>query len=342
MKLNDFKQSISLKPYNTLAVDVGCEYFYALDNITEIPAIMSLLTEQQLPLHVIGGGSNIILLKDLPGLVLNMANQGVELVEENATDVRLKIAAGQNWHQTVLHCHQAGYYGLENLALIPGTVGAAPVQNIGAYGVELADIFVELEGWDIAQKQWRTLSLHDCDFAYRDSVFKNALKNAFIISSVTLKLNKQAQVKSVYPALQNYLVEQAISEPSPADILEAVITIRQSKLPDPKDLPNAGSFFKNPIVDNVLVEKLKKQYLAMPVYPVDHGRSKLAAGWLLEQAGWKGKGIGNIGMHHLQSLVLINYKKGDGQEILAFAELIKNDIQFRFGVELAIEPIQLP
>ncbi|MGK0499416.1 MAG: UDP-N-acetylmuramate dehydrogenase [Oceanicoccus sp.] len=332
-----FQQHKSLRCFNTLAVDVNARWFVQLDDEQQLPEALAYADKHNLPVLVLGGGSNVVLAADFDGLVINVALLGVD-VEIKNRDVIVTAAAGENWHNLVQVCLVQGFYGLENLSLIPGSVGAAPIQNIGAYGVELSQCFVRLRGWDIQQSTWRELTADDCDFGYRDSVFKNAFKSQFIITSVSLKLSLDAQVSNSYAALQQYFDEAAITQPSPQQVAAAVIEIRQCKLPDPAELANAGSFFKNPVISELHAEQLKQQWPALVSYPQASGKVKLAAGWLLEQAGWKGERQGEVGMHQQQALVLVNYGKASGSDILSFAHSIQQDIYQKFGLSLEIEP----
>lgn len=336
----DVQQNVSLQAFNSLAINSMARYFMAIEQAEQIPEALNFAGQKQLAVYVLAGGSNVVLPDYIDGLVLYMACKGWQATNtiDNADQVMVTAAAGENWHTLVTQCLQKGYYGLENLALIPGSVGAAPIQNIGAYGVELVDVFDSLYGWNRKAQCWQSLSKADCQFAYRDSVFKQDLKDRFIISSVTLKLHRNKAPHSGYAALNQTLAAQGISNPTPEQVAEAVIAIRQSKLPDPQTLPNAGSFFKNPLVSAAEIEKLLSKYPDLIHYPQADGRYKLAAGWLLEQAGWKGRRSGNIGMHDQQSLVLVNYGGASLSEVLDFAGLIQQDIQHTFSVSLDIEP----
>ncbi len=334
----NFAADQSLKSYNTLAINVSARYFYNLTEADQLPEVLTFAEEKNLPVLILGGGSNVVLTKDFPGVVIKIAVRGITHHDDKTL---LTIAAGENWHGLVIYCLQNNCYGLENLSLIPGTVGAAPIQNIGAYGVEFEQFFVSLTGWDRETKQWRTLKKTDCQFDYRDSIFKNQLKDKFIITEVTLKLSDQPKAVCDYPALKDYLLTSGISEPLPMDVSEAVIAIRQSKLPDPNQLPNVGSFFKNPVIDAEQAELLAEKYRNLVQFPIPNGQVKLAAGWLLEQAGWKGKEYKNEGlfMHDRQSLVMVNKGVAEGMAVIDFATTIQQDIQDRFGVSLEIEPV---
>ncbi len=332
----DIQENVSLQGFNTLALDVYARYFFEIENVEQIPNVFEFSDHHQLPVLILGGGSNVVITKNFPGLVLKISLSGINTKEHGDT-VFVTAAAGENWHQLVTTCLRNGYYGIENLALIPGSVGAAPLQNIGAYGVELSDVLASVSGWDREHKTWSDLSGDQCELAYRDSVFKRQRKDNFVITTVTLKLNKRALTKNTYQALQHSLDQQSISQPTPQQIADTVIAVRRSKLPDPAELANVGSFFKNPIVSCEQAKQLLKDFPSMVQYPQDNG-VKLAAGWLLEQAGWKGKRIAGVGMHDQQSLVLINYDQGSGDDVIELAEAIKRDILDKFGVQLMIEP----
>lgn len=332
----DIQEYVSLRDFNTLGLSACARYFFELTAADDVPPLIEFAEAHQLPLLIVGGGSNIVITKDYPGLVVRMSTLGID-IEDGGDTVLVTAAAGENWHQLVARCLECGYYGIENLALIPGSVGAAPIQNIGAYGVELADVLVAVTGWDIQQKKWRQLDKEQCQLAYRDSVFKQQLNRRFVVTSVTLKLSKQAKINSSYSALQKALNDQAIVAPTPQQVAASVIALRQSKLPDPGDLPNVGSFFKNPVVNCEQAEQLRRDYPGMVQYQQERG-VKLAAGWLLEQAGWKGARVADVGMHDQQALVLINYGQGSGGDVVELAEAIKRDILEKFAVHLEIEP----
>ncbi|MCV6615067.1 MAG: UDP-N-acetylmuramate dehydrogenase, partial [Cellvibrionaceae bacterium] len=287
-----------------------------------------------LPLLVLGGGSNVILPAHFPGLVIHMQNQGF-VVEGD----QVRAQSGQNWHQLVAACCQQGRYGLENLALIPGSVGAAPIQNIGAYGVELKDIFISLKCIRIDSGEWETLSLQDCQFAYRESVFKNPASPRRLISEVSLKLSREPKLTLAYPGLQQQLAEQGL-EPaavSPQQVFNAVCSLRQSKLPDPAELANVGSFFKNPVIDAAQHRILKQRYPDLVSYPAG-ADFKLAAGWLIDKAGWKGERRGPVGVHNKQALVLVNHGGASSAQLMQLAGAIEADIREKFGISLEREP----
>jgi UDP-N-acetylmuramate dehydrogenase len=327
---------ISLRPFNTFGIDVKAAFF---EQATDIPALISVLRHQQaagLPLLVLGGGSNILLTHDFDGLVMKVANTGIEVIREDEGHAWVRAAAGVVWNDMVMYCISKGYGGIENLSLIPGNTGAAPMQNIGAYGVELKDVFHELEALNLETLESRTFSRTDCEFGYRDSIFKRALKGTCIITSVTLKLNKHPVFNTSYGAIEQELKKMNVQELSIRAISDAVISIRRSKLPDPSVLGNAGSFFKNPQIPASLFEKLKAQFPGIVAYPAAEGQIKLAAGWLIEQCGWKGKRVGETGSHKDQALVLVNYGHATGDEIWRLALSIQDSVKQNFGV--IIEP----
>ncbi len=335
------QEQVSLQSLNTLGIEAKADYYVEIFSKEDIPACLDFAEKHKLPVLVLGGGSNIVLQDDFPGLVIKIQLQGIE-VRIQGEEVIITAAAGENWHGLVCWCLRHGYYGLENLALIPGSVGAAPIQNIGAYGVELTERFQQLSGWDCEKRQWRTLTRDQCDFSYRNSVFKGDLKKRFIITDVSLRLSTVSCVITHYDALKKAIAEQNLSSPSPQQLADTVIQIRQSKLPDPAQLPNAGSFFKNPIVSAEKLQQLLQYYPEMVYYLQSNGDAKLAAGWLLQQAGWKGQRQGSVGIHEKQALVLVNYGHATGEEVIAFAHSIQQDIQQQFGIALEVEPVIEP
>jgi len=289
-----------------------------------------------IPHLILGGGSNMLFTKDFEGLVVHNKIKGIELVEENEKTVLIRVGGGEIWHELVLWCIEQGYAGIENLSLIPGSVGAAPIQNIGAYGVELKDVFERLDAFNLSTAVLETFHLDDCAFGYRDSVFKKEAKGRYFITRVFLRLSKQADFNISYGAIQQVL-QKSQTPLSIRSISDAVIQIRSQKLPDPKKTGNAGSFFKNPIVDNVTVKLLQKVYPSVPAYPVDENNSKLAAGWLIDQIGWKGHRKGDAGIHKKQALVLVNYGNATGQEIWNLAKEVQDSVQEKFGILLEPE-----
>lgn len=332
----NFQKNISLKPYNTLGISVLAKHFVKVDNAEQLPQALNYATLHRLDVLVLGGGSNIVLTQDFQGLVIYLNNQGFES-ETFGDEVLVTASAGQNWHQFILRCLAQGFYGLENLALIPGNVGAAPIQNIGAYGVEIKDVFHSLTGWHRGKKQWQTLHKAQCEFGYRDSIFKKTLKDQFIITEVSFMLSRKPNTILTYKELADYLQERHITNPTPYQLAESVISIRSKKLPAPHVLPNAGSFFKNPVVDKKLFDQLVEKYPDIVYYTENSNFYKLAAGWLLEKAGWKGREKGLLSMHKKQALVMVN-RGGTGAEVLEFAIEIQADIARKFSVKLEIEP----
>ncbi|WP_280813348.1 UDP-N-acetylmuramate dehydrogenase [Pusillimonas caeni] len=290
---------------------------------------------------VLGGGSNVILEPRLSGLVIKVEARGTRLLSEEGEEVVVEAQAGENWHGFVSHCVDQGWHGLENLALIPGTVGAAPVQNIGAYGVELDQRFHSLLAWDLRRGRMVEMGAADCGFAYRDSVFKRSEAGTWIIVALRLRLSRQWRPVLDYPALAGHESLKQSAMPTARQVFEAVCNIRRSKLPDPAVLGNAGSFFKNPIVDAPVYERIHSAYPDAVAYPQGNGSYKLAAGWLIDRAGWKGRRLGPAGVHDRQALVLVNHGGATADDIQRLAEAVKADVERRFGVVLEQEPVQV-
>ncbi len=327
---------VSLKSLNTFGIDAIADSYALIQSTDDISQILEKHGEKEL--LILGGGSNILLTKDFNGLVLKNDIQGFRIVEESEVDVVVEAGAGMNWHQFVMRCIDCNYGGLENLSLIPGNVGASPMQNIGAYGVEIKDVFTYLDAYHIKEKKSKRFYFDDCKFGYRESIFKNELKGEYLICRVAFRLSKKHTVKTSYGAIEDELESMGINHPTIKNVSQAVINIRQSKLPDPNKIGNAGSFFKNPIVSMELLEKLQNKYPDIPHYPAPDHKVKLAAGWLIEQSGWKGKTYDNrYGVHKLQALVLVNYKDAKGDEILALSSQIIKDVQQKFNVSLERE-----
>ncbi len=318
-------------------MDVRARYLARIKTRLELEAFGDRLAALPTGPLVLGGGSNILFTRDVDGLVLRNEISGMEICGEDTDHVYVKTGAGENWHQFVLYCINQGLAGVENLSLIPGNTGASPMQNIGAYGVELKDVFHELEAWHLKDKAWVKFSGADCHFGYRESVFKRALKDQFIIASVTFKLRRKPVFHISYGAIEQELSLMGITELSIRAISDAVIRIRSSKLPDPAVIGNAGSFFKNPEIGPEQFESLKLTYPKIVGYPLAGKKFKLAAGWLIEQAGWKGYREGDAGCHEKQALVLVNYGHATGQEIYSLSENILQDVQAKFGVTLERE-----
>ena len=328
---------VSLKPFNSFGIDVRARLFAEARNDADVREALAYAAGQQLPLLVIGGGSNLLLTQDIDALVLRMASQGIRVVQDDGVQVVVEAEAGEAWHPFVLWTLAQGFSGLENLSLIPGTVGAAPMQNIGAYGVEIKDVFAGLTALDRQTGELRDFSLAECNFAYRDSLFKHEV-GRWLILRVRFALSRAVHLKLEYGPVQQCLTEQGITQATPSDVSRAICSIRSEKLPDPAVLGNAGSFFKNPLVSQALAAELQLEYPDLVAYPQADRQMKLAAGWLIDKAGWKGFRDGDAGVHRLQALVLVNYGAATGQEIAGLALRIQQDIEKRFKVVLEMEP----
>ncbi|MDX5372628.1 MAG: UDP-N-acetylmuramate dehydrogenase [Pseudomonadaceae bacterium] len=331
------QESISLKAFNTFGVDVRARLFAEAGSDDEVRQALAEAERRGLPLLPIGGGSNLLLTGDVEALVLRMASRGLRIVEDDGERVLVEAEAGEPWHPFVLWSLERGLSGLENLSLIPGTVGAAPMQNIGAYGVEIKDVFAGLTALDRQSGELREFGLEECAFAYRDSLFKQQ-PGRWLILRVRFALSRQATLHLDYGPVCQRLQAEGIEAPTPSDVSRAICAIRSEKLPDPAELGNAGSFFKNPVVASELAERIRAEHADLVSYPAGEGRVKLAAGWLIERAGWKGFREGDAGVHRLQALVLVNYGAASGGQLLALARRIQADIERRFGVLLEIEP----
>lgn len=325
------QQNKSLKQYNTFGINAIAKEYGEFESIEDLKQID--LNRHHL---VLGGGSNILFTRDVDGLVLKNNIRGIEVMEETGDHVIIKAGAGENWHQLVLNTVDRGLGGMENLSLIPGNTGASPMQNIGAYGVEIKDIFHSLEAFSVADKTVVTFRNEDCHFGYRESVFKNKYKGQFIICSVSFRLNKKPFINTSYGAISQELEKMGLINPSIKDVSNAVINIRSSKLPDPKFIGNAGSFFKNPVVDKELADALKSSFSQMPYFP-SGDKVKLAAGWLIEQCGWKGYRKGDAGCYDKQALVLVNYGAATGKEVYDLSEEILQSVKEKFKVNLERE-----
>lgn len=327
-----------LQPFNTLSIAARAKFFARVETIEQLREALQFARERKLPVMPLGGGSNIVLTGDYPGLVIQIALRGLAL-EKHPSGTRLSAAAGENWHGVVMRTVEQDLGGLENLALIPGCIGAAPIQNIGAYGVELKQVFVELEALHIPSGELRVLTAADCAFGYRDSIFKNAARDLYVITRVDLQLPHAWQAKLEYPALREYFSAQGVNADAltPLAVARAVIAIRNSKLPAPDDIPNAGSFFKNPLVSAGQYQRLKREYPDLVAYAAGD-QWKLAAGWLIDRAGWRGVRRNGVGVHERQALVLVNPGRGPGSQVADLAAEIAADIRGKFGVELEAEP----
>ncbi|WP_200626972.1 UDP-N-acetylmuramate dehydrogenase [Pseudomonas sp. LAM2023] len=331
------QEQVSLKPYNTFGIDVKARYFSPAHDDQEVRQALSQAQQHGLPVLVIGGGSNLLLTRDIDAWVLHMASRGRRVLSDDGERIVVEAEAGEPWHPFVQWTLAQGYCGLENLSLIPGTVGAAPMQNVGAYGVEIKDVFVGLTALDRETGALRDFGLAECAFGYRDSLFKRN-PGRWLILRVRFALSRTLHAHLDYGPVRQRLAEQGVSEPTAQAISEAICSIRREKLPDPAQLGNAGSFFKNPVVAAAQVERIRAQYPGVVAYPQADGQVKLAAGWLIEQAGWKGYREGDAGVHRLQSLVLVNHGQASGAQMHALARRIQADILERFGVELEMEP----
>jgi UDP-N-acetylmuramate dehydrogenase len=331
----DIQQNFSLKPFNTFRIDAKAKFFAAFRNTEEL---LELTThDSRLTTLILGGGSNILFVKDFDGLVLKNEIKGVEVVKEDDENVYVRSGAGENWHQFVLHCIKNNWAGIENLSLIPGNVGASPMQNIGAYGVELSEVFHELKAFHLKEKTNYTFALKDCGFGYRDSVFKNKYNGQFVILNVTYRLNKKPKFNTSYGAIEKELENMRVKELTIQAISQAVINIRSSKLPDPAVIGNAGSFFKNPSIEREKFDSLRIKLSNIIGHQNANGSIKLAAAWLIEQCGWKGFRRGDAGCHEKQALVLVNYGNAKGEEIYILSEEIQGSVKEKFEVELERE-----
>ena len=333
----DIKEDFSLHSLNTFHIDSVARFFTEVNSIEQLRELISSGKLNDNPLLILGGGSNLLFTGNFKGIVVHLINKGIEIISHNEDSVIVKAAAGENWHEFVTYCVYQGFGGLENLSLIPGNVGSCPIQNIGAYGVEVKDHILSVEAIDLQSGELLIFSKEECRFGYRESIFKKDIKGKYAICSVTFELKHSPVVHLEYGAIKQELASMGIENPTIADISKAVCTIRQSKLPDPKILGNAGSFFKNPTVDQEFAEKLSEIFPKMISFPLGDQKVKLAAGWLIEQCGWKGFRDGDSGVHEKQALVLVNYGNASGSSILTLAHRIQNSVYERFGVKLEME-----
>jgi UDP-N-acetylmuramate dehydrogenase len=328
--------NFSLKKYNTFGIEAKAKQFVEISTEKELTDVLKSKVSQKL--FVLGGGSNMLLTKDIDDLVIHINLKGKKIIFEDENWVHVQAKAGENWHEFVLWCIDQNLGGIENMSLIPGNVGTTPIQNIGAYGSEIKDTFFSCDAMNIENQEIRTFSNHDCKFGYRESVFKNELKNQYIITSVVFKLSKiNHKINTSYGDITSELEKQKISKPTLKDVSNAVIAIRKSKLPDPKELGNSGSFFKNPIVLKTDFEKIQKKFPEIKFYEVSPTEVKVPAGWLIEQAGFKGKRFGDAGIHKNQALVLVNYGKATGQEILNVSKEIQKTVFDIYGIHIEAE-----
>lgn len=328
------QKNISLKPYNTFGITATAACFTEVRSVADLQNILKNPAYKAVPKLILGGGSNLLFTQDFDGLVIKIAIEGIEKINEDAQHVYLQVGAGVVWHQLVLHCIERDFAGVENLSLIPGTVGAAPMQNIGAYGVEIKEIFDSLEAVHMETGKIRTFTNEECQFGYRESVFKKELKGQYIITHVTFKLGKVPAFNISYGAIQDTLKQMNVDTLSLRSVSDAVIHIRRTKLPDPAEIGNAGSFFKNPEIPAGQYEALKAQYPQIPGYITSPQTMKVPAGWLIEQCGWKGKRLGDTGVHKNQALVLVNYGNAKGNEIKALSEQVQKSVLEKFNIHL--------
>ena len=334
----NFQSNFDLSAYNTFHVVVKCQYFTEIANEIELFEALKFAKDKNIATLILGGGSNLLFTKDLPYLCIANRIKGYDVIHENEAEVHVRFGAGESWHEIVSWAVKNQLGGIENLALIPGLMGAAPVQNIGAYGVELKDVLIAVNAIQLSTQQNLSFTNAQCEFGYRDSIFKKNYKGDLCITTVVLKLTKKNhKINSHYAALKVELDKKNIQNPSIKDIFETVSWVRESKLPDPKILGNAGSFFKNPEISLNQFEALSKEFHDMPHYPVDSLTVKIPAGWLIENCGWKGKRNGDAGMHEKQGLVLVNYGEATGDELISTAKLVIKDVLAKYGIELTPE-----
>ncbi len=332
------QQQVDLFPYNTFGISHATKFFTEIRSVEEAQTLFTSDIFKSQHHLFLGGGSNVLFTKDFEGLAIKVSIIGKEIIHEDENTITLKVGAGENWHEVVRYCVDKNWGGIENLSLIPGTVGAAPIQNIGAYGVEIEKNIFEVETIEISTGKLKIFTHDECHFGYRESVFKTVLKDKYFISSITLTLAKKNHLLHVnYGAIADTLLQNGIKNISIRDVSDAVIQIRRSKLPDPKIIGNAGSFFKNPSIQNDLHDFLKIKYTSMPSFPTHDGLLKIPAAWLIEQCGWKGKKINNIGVHQHQALVLVNYGGGSGEELWNLAMKIQASVKEKFGITLQPE-----
>ncbi|WP_439128064.1 UDP-N-acetylmuramate dehydrogenase [Polaribacter sp.] len=330
----NIQQNISLKNYNTFGISVNAKRFVSINSYYDLQQLLKVEKD----LFLISGGSNMLLTKDIEKLVVHINLKGISIDREDENNVHLTVNAGENWHDFVLFCIAENYGGIENLSLIPGNVGTCPIQNIGAYGVEVKDTITKVEAIEIKTGKRVTFSNEDCQFGYRNSIFKNDLKSKVILTAVSFKLTKKNhQLNTSYGAIESELTSKNIKKPTLKDISDAVIAIRKSKLPDPKKIGNSGSFFKNPVISKAQFLELQKETPNIPNYTVSDAEIKVPAGWLVEQSGFKGKRFGDAGVHEKQALVLVNYGAASGEEIYQLAQKIQQTVFDKFGISLEIE-----
>jgi UDP-N-acetylmuramate dehydrogenase len=329
-------ENISLKQYNTFGIDVKAKHFVSVNNVEELISVLKL---RDYPgRFILGGGSNVLLTKDVEALVIHLNLKGCRVISQSEEKVKVKVSSGENWHGFVLWCLENNFGGVENLSLIPGNVGAAPIQNIGAYGSELKEVFVSCEALHIKTGNLETFAKEDCKFEYRNSIFKQELKGEYVIISITLELRtKDHKLNTSYGSILEELNKMGIKHPTIQDVSKAVITIRESKLPSPEKIGNSGSFFKNPVISKAHFNSLKNNFADMPNYSISEDKVKIPAGWLIEHIGFKGKRFGNYGVHKDQALVLVNYDNAKGEDILKLSQLIQLTVKKIFRINLESE-----
>ncbi len=332
-------RDVSLAKCNTFGLDARAGYFLPLTDAAQLTRLLGDEAAAALPRLILGGGSNVLLTRDFPGLVIHVELKGIEMLGEDAATRRIRVAAGENWHDFVMWTLAQGYGGLENLSLIPGSVGAAPIQNIGAYGVEAGELIESVTVFDFVSGATSTLSRAECAFGYRDSVFKHAMRDSALILAVTFALPKDWKPNIRYAEVAQELAARAIAEPTARDVSDAVIAIRRRKLPDPAVIGNAGSFFKNPVVPEDVRNALLQAHPDLVSYAQPDGSYKLAAGWLIDQCGWKGRSLGAAGVYEKQALVLVNRGGATGEDVWRLARAVQADVAARFGVQLELEPV---
>jgi UDP-N-acetylmuramate dehydrogenase len=333
----NIQREVSLKKLNTFSIEAKAKYFVEVTSEQELKELLNSAIYKENPRLILGGGSNLLFTQDFNGLVVKISIKGREFIKEDQDSVYIKCGAGEVWHEFVLYTIDKGYAGIENLSLIPGTVGAAPMQNIGAYGVEIKEVLESVEALDVNTGEKRVFNNTECEFGYRQSIFKTDLKNKYIITGVVFKLRKEPNFNVSYGAIKDTLTKMGIEKLTLKAVSDAVISIRKSKLPDPAVIGNAGSFFKNPEVEEVVYQQLKEKFPTVPGYPASKGHIKVPAGWLIEQAGWKGKKVGETGVHKDQALVLVNHGNAKGNDVWALALEVQRSVKEKFGVEIIPE-----
>lgn len=335
-QLLSIQENFNLADYNTMGIAVKARYFVSVKLVDELKTVLANPEFKSVPKLLLGGGSNILFIDDFDGLVIHIDIKGIEIQHQDNEQLLLKIGAGENWHSLVLHCIENKWGGIENLSLIPGSAGAAPIQNIGAYGVELEEVFHSLEAVETETGNFKIFTKEECRFGYRDSIFKKELKGKFVIVNIVLRLQKKLEINTSYRSLSEKLDEKGISKPSIKDVSDAVIEIRSGKLPNPNEIGNTGSFFKNPVISKSQFQKLLREYHDIPNYPSGED-VKIPAAWLIEQCGWKGKRFGDAGVHKVHALVIVNHGQATGQEIWKLAQRIRESVKEKFGVSLTPE-----